>query len=139
MHARDALPELVELERVIALGGTQLECEVPCDVKHLDQTLPMYAIALGSRDPAAPAVAYVGGVHGLERIGSRVVIAFLHNLVSRLAWDAMLVQLLEHVRLVFLPIVNPGGMLRHTRANPQGVDLMRNSPVECRDAVPFLI
>src|SRR6188768_3824566 len=138
MHADGPLPELAELESVIALGGARLECVVPCQVRHFEQQLPMYAIALGSRDPRAPVVAYVGGVHGLERIGSRVVIAFLHNIVSRLAWDAMLVQLLDRVRLVFLPIVNPGGMVRHTRANPQGVDLMRNSPVECRDAAPFL-
>jgi len=30
-------------------------------------------------------------------------------------------------------------MLRGTRANPNGVDLMRNAPVDCRDPVPFLV
>ncbi len=139
MPDRLPLEELEELERVIALGGSRLQCEVACRVRHFDQVLPMYGIVLGSRAPDAPAVAYVGGVHGLERIGSRVVIAFLHNLVSRLAWDAMLLRLLEQVRLVFLPLVNPGGMARHTRANPAGVDLMRNSPVDCADPVPFLV
>lgn len=139
MHVEAVLPELEELDRVIAAAGGRLECEVPCRVRHLGQVLPMHALALGTRDPGAPAVAYVGGVHGLERIGSRVVIAFLRHLVARLAWDAMLLQLLQRVRLVFVPIVNPGGMVRHTRANPRGVDLMRNSPVECRDPVPFLV
>jgi hypothetical protein len=43
------------------------------------------------------------------------------------------------MRLVFMPIVNPGGMLRNTRANPAGVDLMRNSPVQASDPVPFLV
>ena len=48
----------------------------------------------------------------------------------RLPWDALLHALLERVRLVFMPLVNPGGMLRGTRANPNGVDLMRNAPVD---------
>jgi hypothetical protein len=30
-------------------------------------------------------------------------------------------------------------MLRGTRANPNGVDLMRNAPVEAQDSVPFLV
>jgi hypothetical protein len=43
------------------------------------------------------------------------------------------------MRLVFMPLVNPGGMLRGTRANPAGVDLMRNSPVDAADPVPILV
>jgi hypothetical protein len=48
-------------------------------------------------------------------------------------------QQLERVRLVFMPIVNPGGMWAATRANPRGIDLMRNAPVDARDRVPFLV
>jgi len=40
---------------------------------------------------------------------------------------------------VFMPLVNPGGMLRGTRANPNGVDLMRNGPVESAERVPWLV
>jgi hypothetical protein len=43
------------------------------------------------------------------------------------------------VRLVFMPLVNPGGLWLGTRANPNGVDLMRNAPVESVERVPFLI
>jgi hypothetical protein len=43
------------------------------------------------------------------------------------------------VRLVFMPLVNPGGMLRGTRANPDGVDLMRNGPVDSAERVPWLV
>jgi Zinc carboxypeptidase len=42
------------------------------------------------------------------------------------------------VRIVVMPLVNPGGLLRGTRANPSGVDLMRNAPVECLDGAPAL-
>ena len=37
-----------------------------------------------------------------------------------------------------MPLVNPAGMWRGTRANASGIDLMRNSPVESRERVPFL-
>jgi hypothetical protein len=112
---------------------------VACHVPHGDTILPVHAITLGNPDPSVPAAGFFGGVHGLERIGSRVVIAFLAHLVARLAWDATLHQLLQQVRLLFMPIVNPGGMARGTRANPAGVDLMRNAPVDAREPVPFLL
>ena len=43
------------------------------------------------------------------------------------------------MRLVFMPLVNPGGMWQGTRSNPQGVDLMRNAPLSASEAVPFLL
>ncbi len=78
-------------------------------------------------------------MHGLERIGSEVVIAFLNSMVMRLQWDATLHQQLESLRLIFMPIVNPGGMWLGTRANPRGVDLMRNAPIDATDPVPYLV
>jgi hypothetical protein len=133
------LPELEELERVVAVAGPRVQCSVACRVPHAGGELPVYAVTLGNTDPQLPAAGFFGGLHGLERIGSRVVIAFLAQLVSRLAWDSTLMELLERVRLVFMPLVNPGGMARGTRANPNGVDLMRNAPVDAQDPVPFLL
>ncbi|MGE5491871.1 MAG: M14 family zinc carboxypeptidase, partial [Actinomycetota bacterium] len=123
---RTELPELAELERVIREGGSELKTQVACEVGIGQRRLPVHVIALGNPDPAVPAVGFFGGIHGLERIGAEVVIAFLSSLVRRLRWDAMLHRQLECVRLVFMPIVNPGGMWQGTRANPNGVDLMRN-------------
>ena len=134
------LPELTALERIIELGAGKLETRVACEVKMPQgDSYPVHVIVLGNPDPKVPAVGYFGGVHGLERIGAGVVIAYLQSLVMRLQWDRTLHKQLESVRLVFMPIVNPGGMALGTRANPNGVDLMRNSPVEARDSVPFLI
>jgi hypothetical protein len=134
-----SLPELDHLQRVIAAAGPHAQARVLCEVRDGDHRWPVHAIALGNSDACVPAAAFIGGVHGLERIGSRVVIAWLHSLVMRLRWDASLHRLLEQVRLVFVPLLNPGGMARGTRANPDGVDLMRNAPVESREAVPFLV
>nr|WP_157400740.1 MULTISPECIES: M14 family zinc carboxypeptidase [Ramlibacter] len=131
------MPELDDLQRVLDIGGSHLE------VRHTasagPRALPVYTVALGNPAPDVPAVGFFGGVHGLERIGSQVVIAWLHSLVARLRWDATLHRQLEQVRLVFMPIVNPEGMLRGTRANAAGVDLMRNAPVDALDPVPPLV
>jgi hypothetical protein len=134
------LPELAALERIIELGATRLESRVVREVNLPDgSSYPVHVITLGNPAREVPAVGYFGGVHGLERIGSGVVIAYLQSLVMRLQWDSTLHKQLESVRLVFMPIVNPGGMALGTRANPNGVDLMRNAPVEAQDPVPFLV
>jgi hypothetical protein len=134
------LPELDRLERVLAAAPLRhVKVDTVAQVDHLGQRLPVYAIALGNPDASLPAVGCFGGVHGLERIGTRVVIAWLEGLVARLPWDLALHALLERLRLVLMPLVNPGGMVRGTRANPNGVDLMRNAPLDAVEPVPFLL
>lgn len=134
-----AAPELHELQRLIEEGRPQLGAHRLCEVSAGSTPLPVWGLTLGSAAPDAPAVGFFGGVHGLERIGAEVVLACLRNLVARLAWDEQLHRLLEGLRLVFMPIVNPGGLVLGTRANPEGVDLMRNSPVESIERVPLLL
>jgi len=132
-----APPELDDLEAVLAAAGPRVE--VTRTPSAGAQPLPVYRIALGNASPSVPAVGFFGGVHGLERIGTQVVIAWLRSLVVRLDWDESLHRELQQVRLVFMPLVNPGGMLRGTRANPAGVDLMRNAPVDAVDGVAPLV
>jgi hypothetical protein len=132
-----AFIELEQIAQLAARAGEGIEVAIACRVPHRGRELPVYAFTLGTPAPDAPAVGFFGGVHGLERIGARVVIAFLHSLVGRLAWDASLHDQLQRVRLVFMPLVNPGGLVRGTRANPAGVDLMRNAPIDAVEPVPW--
>jgi hypothetical protein len=131
--------QLEELERIIDAGGKHVQAEVACEVATDGRTFPVYAVTLGNAAPDVPAVGYFGGVHGLERIGTEVVIVYLRSLVERLRWDSVLHRMLDAVRLVFMPLVNPGGFWRGTRANPAGVDLMRNAPLEATERVPLLV
>ena len=133
------LPELQELQQLVADTRGRARSRVVCEVAVGGRQFPVHAVTLGSDDPAAPAIGLFGGVHGLERIGAEVVMAYLRSLVRRLSWDRVLQQQLEMVRLVFMPLVNPGGLWLGTRANPAGVDLMRNAPQDAVDRVPFLI
>lgn len=133
------LPELIELERLIADAPPMLRARIACESRAGAQRFPVHVLTLGSDDPGAPAVGFFGGVHGLERIGAEVVLAYLRSLMKRLSWDAVLHQQLQSLRLVFMPLVNPAGLWLGTRANGNGVDLMRNSPVEAREPVPLMI
>jgi len=138
--SKQQLSELAALERIIELGGPELQVRVLQQVSAPGSgPLPIHAICLGNAAPEVPAIGFFGGVHGLERIGTEVVMAYLRSVVHRLQWDQPFRRQLETVRLVFVPIVNPGGMWQGTRANPGGVDLMRNAPVEATGRVPFLV
>lgn len=133
----DTPAELDELEALIARAGSAVTARILCEVS--PGGWPIYAVGCGNPDPSLPALAVVGGIHGLERIGAKVAIAYLESIVSRLRWDRTLHRQLEEMRLLFVPLVNPGGMWLRTRANPNGVDLMRNAPVEAADPVPFMV
>lgn len=85
---------------------------------------------MGAKSSTAPIVLCVGGVHGLERIGARVVLGFIETLVSAVRWDRVIGDILEQVKVLFLPVLNPVGVLTRRRSNGRGVDLMRNAPVD---------
>ena len=135
----DALPELAELERILDEHASLIEVRTLCEVTHAGRRLPLHSLTLGSRSESAPAVGFFGGVHGLERVGTQVLLSFLDSLAGRAAWDERIQRLLAEVRVVFLPLVNPAGMSARTRANGNGVDLMRNAPLQSRERVAFLL
>src|SRR5262245_18418055 len=54
----------------------------------------------------------------------------MHTLLELLKWDTQSQERLKNSRLVFVPLVNPVGIVNRTRSNGNGVDLMRNSPLE---------
>ncbi len=132
-------PELTELQRLIEDSAAFMEQHQLCEVQAGARRFPVHAFTLGNPSPEVPAVGFFGGVHGLERIGADVVMGYMRSLLMRLPWDEVLQQQLQGVRLVFMPLVNPGGLWMGTRANPRGVDLMRNAPVEASEPVPFML
>jgi hypothetical protein len=133
------LPELDELYRIIDAGGAHFSVSTLCEVADGERRFPVHAVCLGNPSPEVPAAAFFGGVHGLERIGTQVLLSYLGSLVSRLGRSEPLERLLSGTRLVFMPLVNPAGMFSRTRANANGVDLMRNAPVQSRERVSFLL
>lgn len=136
---KQRLPELIELNRLLDEAPTELAARVAHTVTVEGAALPIHVLTLGNPDPNLPAIGYFAGVHGLERIGTRVLLVFLRGLLNRLKWDPLLHRQLETLRMVFVPLANPGGMWHNTRCNPEGVDLMRNAPLDALERVPFLL
>jgi hypothetical protein len=136
---KQRLPELIELLRLLDAAPAALSARIAATIEVDDTALPIHVLTLGNPDPALPAIGYFGGVHGLERIGSQVLLVFLSGLLNRLKWDPLLNRQLETLRMVFVPLANPGGLWRNTRCNPAGVDLMRNAPLDALERVPFLL
>lgn len=100
---------------------------------------PIYKLTFGNSDPKAPVLGLIGGVHGLERIGTQVVLSLLSSFSKLLVWDQSLHQQLKRMRVFFIPIVNPYGIAYMRRSNARGVDLMRNAPIEGEGDIPFLL
>ncbi|QSX38643.1 DUF2817 domain-containing protein [Shewanella sedimentimangrovi] len=130
--------ELAQLERLIQTQGQRLRAQILVQLPGPASPLPLHAIELGTDKPGLPTVLFVGGVHGLERIGTQILLTFLGSLMQRLGWDPHLQAMLSGLRLAFVPLVNPQGMAMGRRANANGVDLMRNAPLEGDRVTPWV-
>lgn len=133
------LPELGDLYEVLDLFGDRAERHVLATVRHDGVEFPIIGVVVGATRADAPTLALVGGVHGLERIGTRVVLAAMRTFAQFITWDRILDAALSDVRLVFVPLVNPVGMWLRRRSNGNGVDLMRNGPGHAEaSSTPFV-
>ena len=132
-----------ELERIVQIVEeidklTQLDnslknlihTQVLTTIHHHDKSYPIHALVIGSCDKSTPTLGLFGGVHGLERVGTQVVIGFIKTLIAQLQWDHALRESLSKYRIVSIPLINPVGMTHLSRSNGNGVDLMRNAPID---------
>ncbi len=132
----EILPELFEVEQLAEQYKDLLKIETLGQVSDGKLNFPIYGLSMGSTDPTAPVFGLFGGVHGLERVGTHVLIAYLKTLLARVRWEKDWADFFKECRLVSIPIINPLGMALVRRGNGNNVDLMRNSPL---DAVGKLI
>lgn len=138
IFARSEIAELKLFHELIQELGDQARVETIAEVSHKEKTFPIEVLHIGSNDPKAPVLAFFGGVHGLEKIGSEVVLAHLEVIVELMKWDESFRDRLKKTRLLFMPVVNPIGILLRSRSNGNGVDLMRNAPID-GEKTPWLV
>ncbi len=136
LHALEKIYDLATRESSFR---NLIHAEVCNDIVHMGKTYPIYSFEIGSKDPAAPVLFLVGGVHGLERIGSQLAWSLLKTTIDRLLWDETLKLVFEKVKLVCIPLLNPYGYTHFSRSNPNGVDLMRNSRINATEKTPYLL
>lgn len=127
---KEALPELFEVEQLADQNKDLLKIETLGKVSDGKADYPIYGLSMGTDIPQAPVFGLFGGVHGLERVGTHVLLSFLKTLLSRVRWEKDWQEFFQHCRLVSIPIINPVGMALVRRGNGNNVDLMRNSPLE---------
>jgi len=132
------LPELADIAALQQRAPAMLQRDDVASIELDGVALPIPVLTLGSDDPQAPAIGLFGGVHGIERIGMEVVIAYMQSLVEGLCWSPSLQQQIAQMHIVIMPLVNPAGVIAKTRCNPRGVDLMRNAPLDADGRVAFL-
>lgn len=129
-----ALPELAAIEELANAVTRWGRVDLLADV----DGLPIHALHFGPAERGYPALLITAGVHGVERIGTHVALAFATSLVARLGWDELLHQALTRARIIVVPLLNPLGMALGRRANGRGVDLMRNAPAAAPIGTPLL-
>ena len=129
-----SLPELAAIQDLAAAATRWGAVDTLADV----EGFPIHALRFGTPARDRPALLVTGGVHGLERIGTHVAIAFLTSLVARLRWDELLHEALGRARIIVVPLVNPVGMALGRRANGWGIDLMRNAPQAADIGTPLI-
>jgi hypothetical protein len=133
------IPELEMLEHCCDQFRDSVQVKTLAEVTFKNTTFPLQLLHIGSSDKQAPTLFISASVHGLERIGTHIVLTFLQSLLQQQTWDKHLRQLLEQIRIITIPIVNPFGLSLNRRSNHNGVDLMRNAPVEAEgDVIPLL-
>lgn len=133
------LPEWGQLESLIPELSRFGEVSVIGKSSSSQGDIPLVGMSFGSRDPKAPVLGLFGGVHGLERIGAQVCLALLKSFSEHLLWDSMIHESLKKIRIVAVPMINPLGMMSIRRANPNGVDLMRNAPIDAEGKATWLL
>lgn len=134
---RHLLAELEELDWLGERLGPLARVRTLAQVRVDGRELPINALFFGpNSDANVPVFACFAGVHGVEHIGTEIVLAHLKTLVESLAWDESVRKMVENVRVILVPVVNPSGVLLRRRSNARGVDLMRNAPVDAEERAP---
>lgn len=98
---------------------------------------PLRALRIPGARPGLPRALCAANIHGVEVIGSHVVLALLRRLA---AGDPEVAWIRERAELLLIPSINPDahdrtfardgvGRLPELRANARGVDLNRNFPL----------
>lgn len=124
------LKELDELNELEKISPSLVKFKTLDSVEYKGKNYPIRSVTIGPDDPSVPTLGLFGGVHGLEKVGSQVIVAYFASLFEQLKWDKDLLRRFEDFRIVSIPIVNPVGMARFSRSNGNDVDLMRNAPVD---------
>tara|TARA_B100001248_G_scaffold262270_1_gene257137 strand:- start:18632 stop:19594 length:963 start_codon:yes stop_codon:yes gene_type:complete len=130
----------VELDRIRALQESGVfKTKDLTNIRYRDKDFPVVSFSLGEDNKSLPTLGIFAGVHGLEKIGTHVVLDFLESIAEQWRWNQAMKKFFQETRLISIPMINPTGVYYNQRSNYNHVDLMRNAPVEALDKTPGLV
>ncbi len=102
------------------------------------QRYPIYLLEIGRRSAfRRHTVSIISGVHGLETIGIRIHLDIIRCFLNPRSAHFSEALAAGKLGIYSIPILNPAGVARESRANGQGVDLNRNSGIDAEGALAF--
>jgi len=90
------------------------------DVKYIE-----IATNVAAQD-GRPALFMMGAIHGDEWAAGEHTLEFAYDVINTSKVNPKVKAILDKVRLIVMPVTNPDGWVRNTRANVRSVDLNRN-------------
>lgn len=75
-----SLPEVAGIENTLQEFPGMARGRILGHVGSSEHRFPIYEIPIVSENPQVPVLGVLGGVHGLERIGSQVALSLLNSL-----------------------------------------------------------
>jgi len=137
---KTTVPEFIQLDKLLELSNGELKTTILDWVSLPQIALPIPLLSLGDVENSKNILLISASLHGVERIGTQAVLAWMQGLIQRIRWDALWrSQFDSDMALVIMPMVNPGGMYKNSRCNPNGVDINRHAPIEAEDSPSFLV
>ena len=134
------VPEYLELDKILVQNADILTVETLAHLPIRNIHLPVPLLTLGNPVVSETTLLVTASIHGVERIGTQALLAWLQSILQRYRWDSLWrSQFDQEIAIVIMPMVNPTGMYLNQRANSNGVDINRNAPIEAEDPVPFLL
>ena len=76
-----------------------------------------------------PEFKYIATMHGGENLGTEMCLYFIDLLLTEYGTNERITNLIDSTSICIVPLMNPDGLERGTRANANGVDLNRNFPL----------
>jgi len=97
---------------------------------------PLYFIKISDHiayEEDEPEVKYIASMHGDEPIGAMLCLNLINYLLSNYNKISSVTELIDHLEIWIMPLMNPDGYVHKKRFNMQGIDLNRNFPDRVND------
>jgi len=106
------------------------------DIGKSHEGRPLYFIKISDHvehEEDEPEVKYIASMHGDEPVGAMLSINLIDEMLQNYQKDPFITDLIDHLEIWIMPLMNPDGYVHQQRMNIEGIDLNRNFPDRVND------